>query len=67
MHELTTIISLTIAPLSSIVAWVVARRARNNDMLTKMQQTIDLLVEKNRELYEEVVRLRDKLAEHGIN
>ncbi len=67
MHELTTVISLTIAPLSSIVAWVVARRARNNDMLTKMQQTIDLLVEKNRELYEEVVRLRDKLAEHGIN
>jgi hypothetical protein len=67
MHELTTIISLAIAPLSSIVAWVVARRARNNDMLTKMQQTIDLLVEKNRELYEEVVRLRDKLAEHGIN
>jgi hypothetical protein len=67
MQELTTIISLAIAPLSSIVAWVVARRARNNDMLTKMQQTIDLLVEKNRELYEEVVRLRDKLAEHGIN
>lgn len=67
MHELTTIISLTIAPISSIVAWIVARRARNNDMLTKMQQTIDLLVEKNKELYEEVVRLRDKLAEHGIN
>lgn len=67
MHELTAIISLAIAPLSSVVAWVVARRARNNDMLTKMQQTIDLLVEKNRELYEEVVRLRDKLAEHGIS
>lgn len=67
MHELITIISLAIAPLSSIVAWIVARRARNNDMLVKMQETIDLLVEKNRELYEEVVRLRDKLAEHGIN
>lgn len=67
MQELISIISLAIAPLTSVVAWVVARRARNNDMLTKMQQTIDLLVEKNRELYEEVVRLRDKLAEHGIN
>lgn len=67
MQELISLISLAIAPLTSIIAWVVARRARNNDMLTKMQQTIDLLVEKNRELYEEVIRLRDKLAEHGIN
>lgn len=67
MQELIPIISLAIAPLTSVVAWVVARRARNNDMLTKMQQTIDILVEKNRELYEEVIRLRDKLAEHGIS
>lgn len=67
MQELISLISLAVAPLTSVIAWVVARRARNNDMLTKMQQTIDLLVEKNRELYEEVIRLRDKLAEHGIN
>lgn len=67
MQDYITIISIALTPISSIIAWVVARRARNNDMLQKMQQTIDLLVEKNRELYEEVVRLRDKLAEHGIN
>ena len=67
MQELISLISLAIAPLTSIIAWVVARRARNNDMLIKMQETIDLLVEKNRELYEEVIRLRDKLAEYGIN
>jgi hypothetical protein len=67
MHEYITIISIALTPVSSIVAWVVARRARNNDMLTKMQQTIDLLVEKNKQLYEEVIMLRDKLAEHGIN
>jgi hypothetical protein len=66
MQELISIISLGIAPLTSVITWIVARRARNNDMLTKMQQTIDLLVEKNKELYEEVLRLRDKLAEHGI-
>jgi peptidoglycan hydrolase CwlO-like protein len=66
MHEYITIISLALTPISSIVAWVVARRARNNDMLTKMQQTIDLLVEKNRELYEEVVMLRNKVAELSI-
>lgn len=67
MFDSITLISLLITPLSSVVAWVVARRARNNDMLTKMQQTIDLLVEKNKELYEEVIMLRDKLAKHGID
>lgn len=67
MQELITIASIALTPISSVVAWVVARRARNNDMLVQMQQTIDLLVEKNKELYEEVVRLRDKLAEHGIS
>lgn len=67
MQDYITIISIALTPISSIVAWVVARRARNNDMLVQMQKTIDLLVEKNKELYEEVVRLRDKLAEHGIS
>lgn len=67
MQEVISFISIGIAPITSIITWVVARRARNNDMLIKMQQTIDLLVEKNRELYDEVIRLRDKLAEHGIS
>lgn len=67
MFDYITLISLLLTPLSSVVAWIVARRARNNDMLTKMQQTIDLLVEKNKELYEEVIMLRDKLAKHGID
>lgn len=67
MQDYISIISIALTPISSVVAWVVARRARNNDMLVKMQQTIDLLVEKNRELYEEVVMLRDKLAKHGID
>jgi peptidoglycan hydrolase CwlO-like protein len=66
MQEYITIISIALTPISSIVAWVVARRARNNDMLTKMQQTIDLLVEKNKQLYEEVVMLRNKVAELSI-
>lgn len=66
MQDYITIISIALTPLSSIVAWVVARRARNNDMLTKMQHTIDLLVEKNKQLYEEVVMLRNKVAELSI-
>lgn len=67
MFDYITLISIIITPLSSVIAWVVARRARNNDMLVKMQETIDMLVEKNRELYDEVVMLRDKLAKHGID
>lgn len=60
------IISLCITPLTAIVTWIFARRARNNDMLVKMQKTIDMLVIKNQELYNEVVDLRNKLAEYGI-
>ena len=67
MFDTITLISILITPLSSVITWVFARRARNNDMLTKMQNTIDMLVEKNRELYEEVVALREKLAKHGID
>ena len=67
MQDYIAILSIALTPISSIVTWIVARRARNNDMLVQMQKTIDLLVEKNKQLYEEVVRLRDKLAEHGIN
>lgn len=66
MQDYIAIISIALTPISSIVAWIVARRARNNDMLTKMQHTIDLLVEKNKELYEEVVMLRNKVAELSI-
>ena len=67
MFDYITLISILLTPLSSVVAWIVARRARNNDMLVKMQETIDMLVEKNRELYDEVIMLRDKLAKHGID
>lgn len=62
MQELISIISIAIAPLTSVLTWVVARRARNNDMLVKMQETIDLLVAKNKCLYEEVVSLRAEVA-----
>lgn len=65
--ELTTILTILLTPFCSVVSWVVARRARNNDMLVKMQATIDMLVAKNQELYIEVVSLRDKLALHGID
>lgn len=67
MQEYIPIISIALTPICSVISWVVARRARNNDMLQQMQATIDLLVKKNAELYQEVVNLRDKLALHGIN
>lgn len=66
MQDYVTIISIAITPISSIITWVVARRARNNDMLQKMQSTIDMLVAKNQELYNEVVLLRAKVAELTI-
>lgn len=67
LTTITTILTILLTPFCSVVSWVVARRSRNNDMLVKMQKTIDMLVAKNQELYTEVVALRDKLALHGIN
>lgn len=66
MQDYIAIASIALTPISSIVTWIVARRARNNDMLLKMQKTIDMLVTKNQELYNEVVLLRAKVAELTI-
>lgn len=45
-------ISLVILPtVSGIVSWVVGRRQRNNDTLNKLQTTVDMLLQKNSDLY----------------
>jgi TolA-binding protein len=44
--------------LSSVVAWLVTRRQRNNDFLASLQKSIDLLTEKYTETLDENVRLQ---------
>lgn len=53
-----TILGYIIAPISSVVAWLAARRKSKNDFLHEMQASIDLLVEKNKILVEEITALR---------
>ena len=62
-------ITTFLLPDTGIVSWIAGSRLRRNDTLKPMQTTVDLLVQKNRELYEELLRLRqenDMLRDQGI-
>lgn len=62
-------ITTCLLPVTNIVSWIAGSRLRRNDTLKAMQTTVDLLVQKNRELYEELLRLRqenDMLRDQGI-
>lgn len=56
-------ISLGIAPVSSIITWFAARRVRNNSTLQSLQNTIDMLIDKNTELYNKIVEQATEMAE----
>lgn len=55
--------SLILTPFCSAIAWLFGWRKRKNDSIAEMQSTIDTLVEKNAELYREVIKLREENAE----
>lgn len=56
-------ITLFLAPITGIVSWFASRHVRNNDTIRKMQETIDLLVEKNSNLYKQIAELNRQLTE----
>ena len=55
-------VTLAIVPISSLITWIAARRVRNNNTLQDLQQTIDMLVDKNAELYQKVVEQAGEMA-----
>lgn len=57
------IISIIIAPLTGVLSWFAGRKKSKNDFLQEMQDSIDLLVVKNKDLVEEVTNLRLKNSE----
>ena len=59
-------ISLGIAPISSVITWFAARRSRNNSTLKDLQATIDMLVDKNTELYNKIVEQAAEMAEMKV-
>lgn len=62
-------ITTSLVPVTGIVSWIAGSRMRRNDTIKAMQTTIDMLVQKNKELYTEIVRLRtenDNLRDEAI-
>ena len=59
-------ISLGIAPISSVITWFAARRSRNNSTLKDLQATIDMLVDKNTELYNKIVEQAAEMSEMKV-
>lgn len=62
-------ITTFLVPITGIVSWLAGARMRRDQSLKTLQTTIDLLVQKNKELYDEILRLRDEndmLRDEGI-
>lgn len=49
--------------LTGVVGWLGGQRKKRNDFLSDLQESIDMLVEKNKELYGEVIQLRTENKE----
>lgn len=62
-------ITTFLVPVTGIISWLAGRRVRRNDTIKALQTTIDMLVDKNKQLYDDIVRLRqenDTLRDQGI-
>ncbi|MCQ2383565.1 MAG: hypothetical protein MJZ96_01610 [Paludibacteraceae bacterium] len=44
--------------ITGVVGWFASSRKRRNDALSEMQESIDLLAQKNNDLIEEITKLR---------
>jgi FtsZ-binding cell division protein ZapB len=54
----TDILPYLASIITGVAGWMTGRKKQKNDFLTNLQASIDLLAEKNRQLTEEVVKLR---------
>lgn len=55
--------------VTGFVGWLAGTRIRRNDTIRALQTTIDMLVNKNQELYDDIVLLRqenDTLRDNAI-
>ena len=62
-------INWLIGPVCAAIGWIAGWRMRRNNTINAMQTTIDLLIEKNKELYDDIMRLRqekDALRDEAI-
>lgn len=62
-------ITTFLVPITGVVSWLAGARMRRNESIKALQTTIDMLVEKNKELYDEIMRLRkvnDNLRDDAV-
>jgi predicted RNase H-like nuclease (RuvC/YqgF family) len=60
MDVVLQILGYLLTPITGVVGWLAGKRARNNDMLNRMQETIDMVVDKNSKLIEQMTELREE-------
>ena len=53
-------VTTALIPVSSVVSWAAGSRMRRNDTIRAMQTTIDMLAEKNNQLYTENQELKKR-------
>lgn len=53
--------------LGSVISWFVGRRSRNNDMLSQLQKSINMLCTENRKVLDENIQLRRENADLKAN
>lgn len=56
-------LTFLLPPVTSVVTWVATKYTRKSNTLQTMQESIDMLIEKNKDLYEQVIGLRKENAE----
>ncbi len=56
-------LTFILPPVTSVITWVATRYSRKTQTLEMMQKSIDMLVQKNAQLYEELVQVRNENAE----
>ena len=55
-------ITTFLVPVTGIVSWLAGARMRRNESIKALMTTIDMLNERNKELYEEIADLRRENA-----
>lgn len=58
-----SIVELIVAPIvTAVIGYFTGHRKRKNDFLADLQGSIDMLSAKNRDLMDEVIKLRDQVV-----
>lgn len=61
--DITTIIGYVFSALTGVAGWLVGRKKQNNDFIAELQGSINMLAEKNGQLFIEIVSLRQQNTE----